>query len=140
MKRLMLFVTLLLLATTAFAETEDEAAIRAAIDHYFAAHATGDGSHIAKVFHPDMKMMSVRDGAFTMRTRDEFIAVFSGKPADDEAQRKRSIEMIDITGTAAIAKITLDYPKVLFTDYFALLKIDGEWKVVTKIFNSQPKP
>ena len=85
----------------------DEAAIRAAIDHYFLAHATGDGSHLLKVFHPELKMMSARDGAFAMKTRDEFIAGFSGKPAADEAQRKRTVESIDITGNAAMAKLKL---------------------------------
>jgi hypothetical protein len=138
MRKLLLLLSLLI-ATTALAQSDDEAAIRAAIDHYFAAHATGDGSHIAKVFHPELKMMWVREGKFNMRTRDEFIAGFSGKPADDEAQRKRTIEMIDVTGNAAIAKIRLDYPKVVFTDYFALLKVDGEWKVVTKIFHNVPR-
>ena len=138
MKRLLLALTLLF-ATTAFAESADEAAIRATIDHYFAAHATGDGSHLLKAFHPELKMMFVRDGKFMMKTRDEFIAGFPGKPAEDEAQRKRTIEMIDVSGNAAIAKLRLDYPKVTFTDYFTLLKIDGEWKVMNKIFNSVPK-
>jgi len=120
--------------------TSDEAAIRAAIEnYYFRAHATGDGSHIAHVFHPELRMMFVRDNAFTMRTRDEYIAGFTGKPPEDEAQRKRSIEMVDVTGNAAIAKIKLDYPKTLLTDYFSLLKINGEWKVVNKIFSAAPK-
>ena len=42
---------------------------------------------------------------------------------------------IDITGTAAIAKVELDYPDVFFTDYMSLLKVDGEWKIVDKIFD-----
>jgi len=119
--------------------TSDEAAIRATIEHYFRAHATGDGTHLLQAFRPELHMMFVRDGAFQQKTRDEFIAGFSGKPADDEAQRKRTIEMIDVTGNAAVAKIKLDYPRATLTDYFTLLKIDGEWKIVNKIFHSQPK-
>ena len=126
----------LVLAMTLMA-TSDEAAIRAAIENYFRAHATGDGTYIAKVFHPELRMMFVRDNAFMMRTRDEYISGFSGKPAEDEAQRKRSIEMIDITGNAAVAKIKLDYPKTTLTDYFSLLKVEGEWKVVNKIFHAE---
>ena len=126
----------LVLAMTLMA-TSDEAAIRAAIENYFRAHATGDGAYIAKVFHPELRMMFVRDNAFMMRTRDEYISGFSGKPAEDEAQRKRSIEMIDITGNAAVAKIKLDYPKTTLTDYFSLLKVEGELKVVNKIFHAE---
>ncbi len=128
----------LVLAMTLMA-TNDEAAIRAAIEQYFRAHATGDGTHLLQPFRPELRMMWVKDGALQMKTRDEFIAGFSGKPADDEAQRKRTIEMIDVTGNAAIAKLKLDYPKTTLTDYFALLKIEGEWKVVNKIFHGEPK-
>lgn len=138
-------VTVALLALTlplfaADAPANDEAAIRAVIEQYFKSHATGDGQYIRSVFHPDLKMMFVRDNAFMMRTREEYVSGFNGKPADDEAQRKRSVLLIDITGNAAMAKLTLDYPKVTLTDYFALLKINGEWKVVNKIFNAEPKP
>jgi hypothetical protein len=39
-----------------------------------------------------------------------------------------------------VGKIVLDYPNALITDYMSLLKIDGEWKIVNKIFTVQPKP
>jgi hypothetical protein len=39
-----------------------------------------------------------------------------------------------------VGKIVLDYPNALITDYTSLLKIDGEWKIVNKIFTVQPKP
>lgn len=129
----------LVLAMTLMSTSGEEAAIRATIEHYFRAHATGNGQHLLQAFRPELHMMFVRDGAFQQKTRDEFIAGFSGKPADDEAQRKRTIEMIDVTGNAAVAKIRLDYPKVTFTDYFTLLKVNGEWKIVNKIFHSVPK-
>jgi hypothetical protein len=137
--------TLALLALTlplfaADAPANDEAAIRAVIEQYFKSHATGDGQYVASVFHPELKMMGVRDGAFVIRTRDEYVAGFNGKAAEDEAKRKRSILTIDITGSAAIAKLKLDYPKVVFTDYFSLLKINGQWTVVTKVFNAEPRP
>lgn len=132
-------MTALVLAMTLMATSGEEAAIRTTIEHYFRAHATGNGQHLLQAFRPELHMMFVRDGALQMKTRDEFIAGFSGKPADDEAQRKRTIEMIDVTGNAAIAKIKLDYPRATLTDYFTLLKIDGEWKVVNKIFHSEPK-
>ncbi|MGH9904872.1 MAG: PQQ-binding-like beta-propeller repeat protein [Pyrinomonadaceae bacterium] len=76
------------------------------------------------------------------RNKGQFFAIIAraaGKPAADEAQRKRAIESIDITGNAAIAKIVLDYPQVKFTDYMSLLKIDGEWKIINKTFYAETK-
>ncbi len=126
------------LPTRAQGDGED-AAVRQAIEHYFRGHATGDGEHFKKVFRPEAKLFWIRDGKFAERTSAEFIAGASGKPAADEAQRKRSVEVIDITGNAAVAKVVLDYPQVRFTDYMSLLKIDGEWKIVNKTFFAEQK-
>lgn len=133
----------LLLAVPAFAggpsAGAEDAAVRAAIDHYMQGHATGDGAHYRKVFHPESKLFFVRDGKFAQRTSEEYIAGAKGTPAPDEAQRKRTIEWIDVSGTAAIAKLRLDYPDVTFVDYMSLLKIDGEWKIVNKTFHADRK-
>ncbi len=47
--------------------------------------------------------------------------------------------MIDITGNTAVVKVELDYPSALITDYFSMLKIDGEWKIINKIFYVESK-
>jgi hypothetical protein len=117
----------------------EEAAVRAALEHYLLGHATGDGAHYEMLFHPEAKLFWMRDGALNTRTSADYIAGASGQPADDEDQRRREITMVDVTGDAAVAKIVLDYPDALITDYMSLLKIDGEWKIVNKIFTVQPK-
>jgi hypothetical protein len=134
-------VGFLILGTVAWATraTEEEAAVRAALEHYLQGHATGDGAHFRAVFHPESKLFWVRDGQFMQRTSADYIAGAPGKPAADEAQRKRRIVSVDVTGNAASAKIELDYPSAKLTDYMSLLKIGGEWKVVNKIFTSEPK-
>jgi hypothetical protein len=121
------------------AQNAEEAAVRQALDYYIQGHATGQGEHFRKAFHTDAKLFAVRDGKYWQLTSEEYIARAAGKPADDEAQRKRSIEAIDITGNAAVAKIVLDYPQVKFTDYMSLLKIDGQWRIVNKTFYAEPK-
>lgn len=119
------------------AQDPEEAAVRAAIEHYFRGHATGQGEHFRKVFHPDSKLFFVRDGKLAQWTSEEYIARAAGKPAPDEAQRKRWIESVSISGDAASVKLVLDYPQVRFTDYMSMLKIDGEWKIVNKTFSQQ---
>lgn len=119
--------------------SNEEAKVREAIEHYFRGHATGDGENHKKVFHPDSKLFFIRDGKLTQLTSAEYIARSPGKPAPDEALRKRRIESIDITGNAAMVKIVLDHPTAKLTDYMSMLKIDGEWKIVNKIFYAEPK-
>ena len=72
-------------------------------------------------------------------TAQEYIGRASGSPPADEAQRRRWIESIDVTGDTAVAKIILDYPSVRFTDYMALSRIDGRWVIVNKMFQAEPK-
>ena len=145
MKKLVLLLIVALAAgaavwRTTSAQDKDEAGVRKALEYYLQGHATGNGENHKKAFHPEAKLFWIRDGKFAERTSADYIAGAPGKPADDEAQRKRSIEMIDITGNAAVAKVVLDYPNAKLTDYMSLLKIDGEWKIVNKIFMVEPKP
>jgi hypothetical protein len=121
------------------AQGAEEAAVRQTLDNYLQGHATGNGDFFKKAFHPEAKLFWIREGKFATRTSAEYIAGANGKPAPDEAERKRSIESLDITGNAAIAKIVLDYPSGRFTDYMSLLKVDGEWKIVNKTFVVEPK-
>jgi hypothetical protein len=117
----------------------EEAAVRAALDHYLQGHATGSGDEFSKVFHPESMLFWVTpEGAFSRRTSADYIKGAAGKPAADEAQRKRRILMVDVDGTAAVAKVELDYPGMRFIDYFTLLKVDGQWKIMNKIFHRYP--
>lgn len=126
--------------TTANAQTSEKDAVKIPLENYLKGHATGDGEYMKKAFHTDGQLIFIRDGIFTTRSFADYIAGFTGKPPADEAKRTRWIESIDVVGNAASAKIVLDYPTVKLTDYMSLLKINGEWKIVNKIFTSEPKP
>jgi hypothetical protein len=133
------FAVLLFQASIAQAQSSEEAAVRVPIENYFKGHATGDGEYFRKAFHPEAKLFFIRDGKFATLTLEEFIKRASGNPPADEAQRKRHIESINITGNAAIVVVKLNYPTVNFTDYMSLLKVDGEWKIVNKTFYAEQK-
>ena len=128
-----------LLAIATVAQTPDKDAVRIPLENYIKGHATGDGEYMRKAFHTEGNLIFIREGNFTTRSFADYIAGFTGKPAADEANRKRAIEAIDVSGNAAVAKIILDYPATRFVDYMSLLKINGEWKIVTKIFYAEPK-
>src|SRR5687768_12331201 len=136
------FLSLALISIAALAavgQTPEKDAVRVPLENYIKGHATGDGEFMKKAFHTEGNLIFVRDGKFTTRSFTEYIAGFTGKPAADEANRKRTIEDIDVSGNAAVAKIILDYPSTRFVDYMSLLNINGEWKIVTKIFYAEAK-
>lgn len=145
MKKTVLLAALILagalwaVRTNSLAYSAEEAAARVPLENYLKGHATGDPEYSKKAFHPEAKLFWFRDGKFGTRTSAEYIAGASGKPAADEAQRKRWIESVNLTGNAGVAKLVLDYPQVKFTDYMSLLKVDGEWKIINKTFYAEPK-
>jgi len=136
---LMALVGSVMYSRNSSAISAEEEAARVPLENYLKGQATGNPEYIRKAFFTDAKIMAFRDGKLLSLTAAEFASRFSGQPAADEAQKKRRIESVQITGNAGVAKIVLDYPQATLTDYMSLLKVDGEWKIVNKVFNSEPK-
>ena len=120
-------------------QASEDAAVRKPLEAYLQGHATGDAAHMRSAFLPTAHIEGIRDGKFLSWTADEYIAGFKSQPPADEARRKRWIDSIDVSGNAAMARVTLDYPSGTFTDYFVLLKVDGEWKIANKVWTRQVK-
>lgn len=126
-------------AQTTAADKQEKELAKVPLENYLQAQATGNGDFIRNAFHADARIMAFRDGKMTNLSVEEFAGRFNGKAAEDEAKRKRTIESLEISGNAAIAKVVLDYPTVKFTDFMSLLKINGEWKIVNKSFYAEVK-
>ncbi|MFP2907086.1 nuclear transport factor 2 family protein [Pyxidicoccus sp. 3LFB2] len=117
----------------------DAAGPREAVELYLRGHATGQVEPFRQAFHPEMRMFFNREGAFTQRTAAEYLAGVSGKAAPDEARRKRRIVSLDVTGDVGVAKVVLDYPEALLTDYLTVMKVDGTWRIVHKVFHREAR-
>jgi Putative lumazine-binding len=138
---LMLFIGIFFMSATNHAnESISELdTVKTPLQNYIRAQETGNADFIRQAFTQDAKVMGYMAGKFISWGVEEYTGRFTGKPADDEALRKRSFEVLDATEDAAVAKVVLDYPAVTFTDYMSLLKIDGKWKIVSKSFHAEMK-
>lgn len=141
MRTIAMTAILIAVASGASAQTAapDTAGARVPVEHYLQGHATGDGAHFRAAFAQPAMLFYVRADTLASRSGEAYIAGASGRPAADEAQRKRWIESLDVAGNAGVAKVILDYPTVRFVDYLSLLKINGEWKIINKIFYAEPR-
>jgi hypothetical protein len=139
-KALLVVLAAVFLTGSAFgADQAAEEGVRAALENYFRGHATGDAAHFRKAFLPTAHIEGNRQGAFTSWTLDEYCRGFTGKPAADEAARSRTIDLVEVSGDAGLAKATLDHGAVVFTDYFVLLKVNSEWKIANKVYHGRRK-
>ena len=123
-----------LAAPTVAGQSSDLDAVRVPLELYLEGQAEGDGDFMRRAFHPDATVSWMRDGSVAQRTAEEFAALFTRGPADDEADRQRRIVSIDVTGDVAVARLELDYPGAFITDYMTLLRVDGEWRIVHKAY------
>jgi hypothetical protein len=121
---------------TTMAQTNtEEAAVKACLENYM----SGDGNRMEKAFHPaaTMKYIDYQSGEFKDVPIAEFIARI--KSNTTKADRKIGIVSLNIEGSAAQAKIKIETDQLFMFDYMNLLKINGEWKIVSKVFSRQNK-
>jgi hypothetical protein len=98
-----------------------------------------DVESLKQAFYPDAKLFFVKkNGQIGQLTQTEWYQGFS-KSAGKEEQGDLQIASIDIAGNIASVKVEEDYPTSHYTDYVSLLKLDGQWKIVNKVFYAQSK-
>jgi len=123
-------VSLILSVTSVAQDKSDEQAVRACLENYI----SGDGDKVEKAFHPTatMKYIDVQSGEF----KDVPIADYIARVKSNTTKSDRKIEIValSIEGNAANGKIKIETNKVIMYDYMNMLKVNGEWKIVSKIF------
>ena len=145
MKCLFLIATglLLFVGTAASGQTagqvSEEAAIRQVVENYLHGLKYNDVESLKKAFWPEAKLFFVKkDGQLGQLTQSQWYEGFAGSAGNEEKGDLR-ITAVDITDNAASVKVEEDYPKSKYIDYLSLLKFNGEWRIVNKIYTSQQK-
>jgi hypothetical protein len=145
MKRLFFLTAVLslLACATAFGQTAkpdgEEAAVRRAVESYLHGLKFNDVESLKKAFWPEAKLFFVKqDGKLGQLTQSQWYEGFAAS-AGKEEKGDLKITDVDITGDAASVKVEEDYPNSVYIDYLSLLKFDGEWKIVNKIYTSRRK-
>lgn len=102
------------------------------LQNYVDGGTLGDSALTRKAFHPSARLQGLRNGSYVEVAINDYISRIAGN-----YPRKATYPLIDIAGTAAIAKIEIVSleGKPIFTDYMQLLKINGLWTIVNKTFH-----
>jgi len=118
-------------------ETLDEKNVRACLLDYLDGRTLGDSLRLTGAFHPSatMKFIDPKTGELKDTPIADYLKVSVGK----RMERKTRIVSLDIFETAAQAKLECDFGNFLVIDYVSLLKIDNEWKIVSKIYSRRDK-
>ncbi|PKV51428.1 protease I [Aquimarina sp. MAR_2010_214] len=137
--RTTIFILLVYLSTSTFtyAQESDKVLIKKTVTYYLDGGTNNDFETLKKAFHSNATMKFIsKNGYKEVNALEFFKKVIKPGPKQN---RKTNVVSIDVTGNAAQAKLEIEYETFSFIDYMNLLKVDGEWKVVSKIFYRKQK-
>jgi hypothetical protein len=112
-------------------------AITKTIQHYLDGARSGRGADMKPAFHQDATVFGyVGPDLFAGPIQGLFDWNDQNGPATGIQARIASVE---IRGTIAMARLEIDdWTGHRFTDLFTLLKVDGEWNIMNKVFHLHP--
>ncbi len=109
-------------------------AIARVVQHYINGAKSGKGDDMKTAFHEDATIFGyVGNDLFAGPIQQLFSWNDQNGPATGLQARIASIDLID---TVATVRLELEnWTGHRFTDLFTLLKVDGEWKIMNKVFH-----
>ncbi len=113
---------------------KDYAAIRKIVQTYIGGAKAGKGEDMKPAFHEDATVFGyVGDDLFAGPIQKLFDWNDENGPATELEPR---IAAIDLIGTVACVRVELEnWTGYRFTDLFTLLKVDGKWQIMNKVFH-----
>ena len=120
--------------STVHVEVSEREAISEILQHYIDGARSGRGADMKPAFHEDATVFGyVGPDLFAGPIQNLFDWNDQNGPATGLSAR---IATIDVVGTAATVRLELEnWTGHRFTDLFTLLKIDGKWRIMNKVFH-----
>ncbi len=120
--------------STATLNVSEYDAIADVVQHYIDGAKSGKGDDMKPAFHDDATIFGYAGAdLFAGPIQRLFDWVDENGPATGLQAR---IASIDLIGTVATVRLELDnWTGSRFTDLFTLLKVDGNWKIMNKVFH-----
>jgi len=115
-------------SSTNLLETEK---ITQTIETYFEGWMTGDTTKLGKAMHRTCQLKNIKDDDVIIYDRATYLGFFKPRPRRKNAGGE--IITINVTDDIASAKCQIHTKDRLYTDYFNMMKIRGEWYIVDKI-------
>ncbi len=107
------------------------------VQHYIDGAKSGKGDDMKPAFHEDATIFGYAGAdLFAGPIQQLFAWVDANDPATG---LQAPIASIDVVDTVATVRLELDNGNgSRYTDMFTLLKVDGQWKIMNKVFHLHP--
>jgi hypothetical protein len=118
----------------------DYEAVREVIQQYIHGSGNGDAEALRAIFFPEAVMSGDYQGKLSFGTPDSFFELIENSPAlvESGANYKSVISSIEVVGDVASAVLKEEgFFDANFTDFFHLMKVDGQWKIISKTYTTE---
>jgi hypothetical protein len=116
------------------------AAVRAVMERYIEAVFKADVDTLRGLFHPVAVMSGYLGDKLLAGSPEPFLTDVGGRPSMEASGAPYTADILDIHASSLTAGLRLEetgfFGQFSFVNYFHLLKVDGEWKIISKTFQS----
>ena len=120
--------------TTAFFEksTDEKSEIKSLITKFASGADLQDAALLATVLHEESQQFFNGPDGLMRLSRENYLSMINQKKIGG-SPRKLTIDSVEITGNLAIAQATMKNEKMLFENYFSLMKVEDSWQIISII-------
>ena len=115
-------------------EQSDYESVIKVLNAYFDGLYEGDVNILRNIFHED----TVLKGNGYRKTRDEWLDAVAHRPTpqNEGMAFNFNVHSLEIVGDQAMAKVDAPLLAAHFIDFLGLLKENGQWRIVNKMFTT----
>lgn len=116
----------------------DFAAVSAVLAEYFDGLHHSDTARLRRVFHSEAHYFCATDGTLLHLDMGQYFPVVDARPSPASQGHARTdrILAIEFAGpVTALAKVECSIPPKHFIDLLTLVKLEGRWQIVSKVFH-----
>jgi hypothetical protein len=134
MKKIFLILTIMTLTATKElqAQQTDLQLVEATLNNYLTGLVNNDAKTLTKAFHPTATMKWVGKNYTEVNAIEGLTQGMDGTPHKEKINTR--VVSVHVSGNAASAQLEIQFPTFTYIDFMHVLKVDGQWKIVSKIF------
>jgi ketosteroid isomerase-like protein len=120
--------------------SDDEKAIRQAIEQFIQGIRDLDAESIASVFHPDADSLSLTPRGICIEPAEAWPKIIEQAKAESTHMFREDFSVrilnIEVVGTVAAAKVEWTFESARIVDFYNMLKTEGKWLIVNQVYHT----
>lgn len=119
------------------------AEVAEALVDYFDGLYFSDTARLARIFHPQAVYACATEGDLLHLTMQEYFPIVDKRPSPASRSEARADRIVSIGfagPVTAFVRLNCAIGPKFFTDLLTLIRVDGRWQIISKVFHFDLKP